>query len=88
MPLSDVAYYEFRKSSRSEFTFNSMWSENPDGSSVRVPRPLNGPQTALKLRSGNKEVFVLESMEELILWTSYWNADALVNKDLAKHIIY
>ncbi|MDI2589820.1 hypothetical protein POF45_29715 [Pseudomonas sp. 681] len=87
MPVSDIAYYEFRKSTRTEFTYYSMWSEDLDGEAVRVPRPLNGPKTVVRLRSRNEEVFVLESMKELMLWTSYWNSNALVNKDVATRLI-
>jgi hypothetical protein len=82
-PILGSAYYEFHKISDSEFSYYSMWSESADGGSIRVPRPLNGITTARNLRISSRDLFVLESIEEVVLWSRFWKPNALVNRAVA-----
>jgi hypothetical protein len=85
-PSVDCAYFEFIAYDARQFGFYSYWiGWDKHGEEVRVPRPLDGAQTASNLRnSADFPVYVIESEKELLAWRHSWLSIALIPEQLAR----
>lgn len=86
IPSLDEPYFEFQAYSAGKVGFYSEWAGwDKFGNEVRVPRPLEGVDTANGLRRlAEYPVYVVESARELLAWRFSWRSTALVPQKLAK----
>lgn len=86
LPVIGKAYFEFMVLPHSGLGYYSQWTGwDRRGDEVRVPRPLNGHGTAVKLRQVTEHpIYVVESEKELTAWRHVWAATALVPEALAQ----
>jgi len=87
LPVRGMAYFELMVLPRGGLGYYSQWiGWDRRGDEVRVPRPLNGHGTAVKLRQvTDHPIYVVESEKELTAWRHIWSATALVPEALARH---
>jgi hypothetical protein len=86
LPSQSCGYFEFMILPGSAVGYYSYWiGWDRRGNEVRVPRPLVGRETTIRLRNlGNSPIFVIESAKELAVWRHTWFSTALIPEKLAR----
>lgn len=86
IPTLDCPYFEFHALPKNKTGFYSHWiGWNKKGEEVRVPRPLEGPETARGLRDLSRTpIYVVETSNEVLAWRYNWHATALIPEHLAR----
>lgn len=81
-PKLDNKYYLLFGCEGEEVLFYSKGIAWHDNEETRIPRAVNGYETAQFYRSKNKELLVIESKQEFKMWYAQWKCLALVEKNV------